>query len=400
MSDKKLIPQTDSGEREAYNMYYMHVSSLYRAGKWILLLLFTVFLIVMLLSYRESITYENLLYLTRNLNISAGGEGGFSSVVYEEQPNMAFTRFKNELVVAGSSGMSFYSGSGAVSFRDDTGCVTPVPVSSEKYLLVYDEGGTVYSLYTPIGRVLRETTDSAIQCADVGDTGVYAIAQRSHEARYLVSLYSASFREIARYYRDSYVTSLSVSPDGELLAILGVQPEGSALSGVLTLCRVGSEEARDIPLGEVLPLKASFLRDGTLVVVTDGAVLFFGPDGSQRASVSLSSTVLSCMSISDTRTVLVCSENTLGTSNRVIVLDSGGNVLSEITVSEKISGAAAADGDAAAYLLCRERVLVLSASGAVKGEIAYTGNLMAVCEITGQPVFCFASGAKIPGADS
>lgn len=396
MNKKNLIPEADAAEREVYNKYYMHVSSLYRVGKWVLLLLFTLYLIVMLLAYRDSITYENFLYLTRNLQMPALSEGSFSSVVYEEQQNMSFTSFKGELVTAGASGISFYDGEGTLQLQDSTDCLRPVLLSGEKYLMMYDEGGTSYSLYTSIGRVYRTRMENIIQCAAMNDQGIHAVATRSQEAKYCVTLYDASFREIAQYYRDTYVTGLALQSGGEQLAILSIAADGSSLKGSVTLGYVGSDTTTDIPLGDQIPLAASYLQDGTLAVVTDSAVLLFGGEGEMKASVSLSSTLLSCMSFSDTRVAVVCSENTLGTSNRIYIIDENGSVIGERTVSGKVTAVIAADGSTAAYVLGQQNVLALSSSGETMAEMSYTGNLLTLCVIDGRAVFCFASGAQAP----
>lgn len=390
----------DITRQDEFNPYYMRVSSLYRIGKWVLLLLFALFLTVMLLTYRDSITYENFLYLTRNLQMPAMSEGSFSSVVYEEQQNMRFAAYKGELVTAGTSGISFYDGLGALQMQDSTDCVSPVLLTGEKYLMVYDEGGTSYSMYTTIGRVYRGKTENIIQCAALSDRGVHAIASRSQEAKYCVTLYDASFRKIAQYYRDTYVTGLALQSDGERLAILGISSEGASLKGVVTVGQVGTDTAADISLGEQIPLAAAFMNNGILAVVTDGAVLFMDGNGTVKCSVSLSSMLLSGISIADTHIAVACRENTLGTSNRILVIDENGTVTGDCTFAGKVVGVTAAEGTAAVYIRGEQSVLALSKTGETVAEMAFTGNLLEICVIDGRAVFCFPAGASAPRSEN
>ncbi len=394
MNKNNLIPGADAAPQVEYNKYYMRVSSLYRAGKWVLLLIFTLYLIVMLLAYRDSITYENFLYLTRNLQMPAMSEGSFASVVYEEQQNMSFAPFKGELVVAGTSGIYFYDSEGTLQLQDTTDCVHPVLLTGDKYLMMYDEGGISYSLYTTIGRVYRTDTANIIQCAAVNDQGIHAVATRSGESKYCVTLYDASFREIAQYYRDTYVTGLALQSGGDRLAILSIVADGSSLRGAVTLGRVGDAATTDVSLGDQIPLTASYMQNGTLAVVTDNAVQFFREDGTMKTSVSLSAMLLSCMSFSDTRVAVVCSENTLGTSNRLIIIDENGTVAGERTVSGRVVAVTACDGTVAAYIRGQQNVLALSQDGEITAEMSYSGNLLDLCVIDGRAVFCFASGAQ------
>ncbi len=392
------IERADAARKNAYNTYYMRVSAWYRNGKWLLLLLFTVYLALMMLSYRESMTYENLLYLLRDFNVTSSVEGGFSSIVYEEQPNMAFASYKGELVVAGSSEILFYDGKGGVTLRDTSECQSPVLESGDKYLLVYDEGGTSYALYTAIACVMRGNTDSSIQNGVVSDAGFFAIATRSQESKYFVTVYAPSLRKIASYYRDTYVTGIALSPAGEYLAIFGISSENASLSGVVTLCKIGSEETVDITLSHSIPLSASFLQDGTLAVVTDNAVFFYDSAGHEKTAVPFSPMTLSHMHFSDTRVAVVCSEDILGTSNQVFVLDSDGNIVADTERKDKILSVTASDGKIAAYVQGQDTVLYLTPNGGQSYLASCTGNLMKICEVSGFPVFCFPTGAQ--AADS
>ncbi len=388
------LQRADAGGKPAYNTYYMRVSAWYRIGKWLLLLFFTVYLTVMMLSHRESITYENLLYLLRDFNVTSSVEGGFSSISYDEQPNMTFASYKGELVAAGSTEILFFDGKGGVVLRDSSACETPVLASGDKYLLVYDEGGTTFALYTAVACVMRGETDSSIQSGAMSDTGAFAIATRSQDTKYLVTLYSSSYRKIASYYRDAYVTDITLSSDGERLAILEIADRNGVLDGVVTLCRSNSSETQEIVLSNQIPLAASYLKDGTLSVVTDSAVHFYDSSGQVKNVFTFSSMTLSWMSFSDTRVAVVCNEDILGTSSRVAVLDSNGNVSADTVLHEKIHSVTASDGQYAAYVQGQNSILYLAQTGAESLAASCAGNLLHICEISALPVFCFPTVAR------
>ncbi len=392
MDDK--MQRVRNSDKQVRNLYYIRVSARYRIVKWILLLVFSLYLSVMLLTHRESMTYENLLYLMRDFNVAYGSSDHFSSVVYEEQPNMSFASYKDQLVVAGSAELSVYSGDGTVTLSDEPNCLSPVLESSDKYLLLYDEGGTFYALYTSLACVLRENAQSLIQCAAVSDAGPYAIATRSGESKYSVSLYNASFQKIASYYRDNYVIDLSFSSDGKWLVIVGVCAEDGSMRGVVTLCRVGSDETVEIRLSDQFPLSAAYLEDGTLAVVTDTSVLLYNRDGTLKHTHPFESMILTCMNISDTHVAVVCSENILGTSSRAFVIDSEGRVLTEREFDEKVIAVTASDGNSAAYVQTQNAVYYLRLKGGEAFTASYTGNLQAICDVLGQPVFCFPTTAR------
>jgi len=85
LSEKRLSDERKTQpQRETYNKYYLHVSGVYRAAKWGALLLFTLFLVLMLVLQRDNITYENFRYLLRDLNLSSSVDGAYASLVFDE----------------------------------------------------------------------------------------------------------------------------------------------------------------------------------------------------------------------------------------------------------------------------------------------------------------------------
>lgn len=403
-AEKQLIRRTEP-KNETRNPYYLHISGVYRLLKWGTLLLFTLYLVFMLVLQRDSITYENLMYLVRDLNISLEGDGAFSSVLYEEQQNMRFGAFQNELVVAGSSGIRLYDGAGECVFSDSLSYKSPVLETGDKYMLLYDAGGTEYAIFTTLACVERETASGAVQCAAMSDSGSYCVVTRSDQAKYVITLYNSAFMQVARYYRDSYVTAAAVHPNGRTLAVLSTATDDWSLASEVTFYSASSEERSSVSLGTSLPVAARYLENGTLAVICDDAVVYLNEAGVQINRVPLSSMTLTYFSVSENKVALVCRENILGSSSRILVLDSTGAALCDVTRSKKVIGITASSGRNSAYILYSDAVETISIAG---GEtVPYTKQLHAIREIAGRAVLCFAdkaqaldSGGEIGGGNS
>lgn len=373
------------------NPYYTHISSVYGALKWGTLLLFAGYLLIMLFVGRDSITYENFLYLMRDLNVSSGS-GAFSSIVYEEQQNMAFGAYKNGLIVAGSSGVSMYDASGTVVLHDSVSYKSPVIVSGEKYMLLYDAGGTEFSVFTTLSCVNRGNTEGAILCAAVGDNGNFAVVSQTNESKYVIVLYGSDFRERVRYYKDTYVSGIAFNGSGDVLAVFSIASDNWAVSSQVSFCTMEGESLLSVPLGDGIPLSARYLANGNLVIVCDQSVFYLDSSGNICARIPFSAMTLSSFDISENKVALVLLENTLENSNRVLVLDSTGETLYDVSETEKIDAVTASSGRYAAYISCNDTVKAVSSS--VEDTVRFTGHLLTVCETAGCAVLCFSTGAE------
>ena len=389
-ADKQLISHTGE-KKEARNPYYLHAAHVYRMLKWGTLLLFTLYLVCMRVWQRESITYDNLLYLIRDLQISSDTEEGFASVTYESQQNMLFGSFQNHLAVVGSSGVRMYDGAGRCVLTDALSYKNPVLESGEKYMLLYDAGGTEYALFTTLARVEQGSSEFPLQYAAVGDSGAYCTVTRSDETKYKVTLYNAAFMETAGYYLDSYVTAAAVHPSGRSVAVLTLMSqEWSIVSGV-TFYSASSREMFQVSLGDSLPVSARYLANGTLTVICDDCVVYISEDGKILSRTGFASAALDGFSVSDNKVALICRENVLGSTSRILVLDSAGKTLFDEFRAGKVISVTASSTENAAYILYSDTVETVSVQGT--SSIPYTGHLHAVREVSRIPILCFADGA-------
>jgi hypothetical protein len=395
MSEKnKSIPvRTDAilKDNMSYNRYYMKVSSRFAAAKWITLLLFTVYLVCMLVAARGSITYENFMYLLRDFNLSSSASGAYSSVVYEEQQNMTFSVFKNALAVSGSSGIRLFDGAGNSVFRDNVSYKTPVLLTGDKYMLLYDEGGRDFSLLTTLTRVSSGTTEGDILCCAMSEKGVYAIAFRNPEAKFAIDVYNSSFRNVERIYRDSYVTGLALDASGDHIAIMSVRYDDWDVAAEVSILQIGESTSRSIPLGDRLPLYCLYMQGGHLAVVCDTAVVILSENGDIVADISLDSMTLSNFHVSERLIALVCSENVLGNENRILVYTEAGVPVIDCASEGKISSITASDVYDCVYLSRENTIEYLSSDNSAAVE--YTGSLLQICEIEGRAVVCFPGSA-------
>lgn len=322
------------------NKYYLAAAGKYRAARYISVVILAIFLFVMLLFFRESITYSNLMYLVRDLDSDSDSTvGAYANITYDGQYSKEFELFKGRIAVGGTTELKLYDPSGSKEAEYDLAYSNPRLVTGDKYAIMYDAGDRAYSVYTTVARVLSEETDEIIEDAAVSDSGYYALLTHSKESKFLVTVYNSSFRPVTKYYKDKYVIDVALNQNGDEAAIVSAATGGAAVSCEVSLCKVGTEESNSLIYEGLMPISAKYADDGTLFVMCDTSLLIFrGGELIQKHDFTAETPC--AFAIDGNIAAVALRKNAIGSENDVLVFDINGNVLYNITLEHKVSFAA------------------------------------------------------------
>lgn len=371
--------------------YYLDASKRYRKAKWLSFFLLIVFLAVNLLFFRSNITYSNLMYLLRDLDTGGVVEvGEFAGVSYTEDSRSAYGIFKGRLAIASSSGFRLYNQAGSRELDESGYMQNPALVSGDKYAVAYDIGGTSYAVYTTMACVLEGTEKEIIEDACVSDSGSYAIMTRSNESKYLISVYKENFKLQTKYYKDKYPCDLAMSLSGDALAIVSADISVSGISTEIMLCTPGSEETSSLTVADAMPLAANYLPDGRLEVLCDTKLVVVS-GGEIAETYEFSGKSVDQFSFCDGILAVSCNGNSVSSENEVFLFDSTGKLVYNRVVKEKVKSVCGDNG--AVYVLCEDKILMLSFDGSEKTSEA-TALTEAILPLYGGLVKCESLGAS------
>lgn len=373
------------------NGYYIAIADRYRWARLLSVILLVAFLLVMLLFYRENITYSNLMYLIRDLDTGmVSTVGKYADISYERQYAPSFALFRDRIAVAGAAGFRLYNASGSKELDYESAYSDPRLVVGNKYALFYDAAGKSYSIYTTIARVLNGQAEAVIEDAAVADDGTHALLTGSDESKYLITVYSPDFKPLARYYKDKYVVDMALDPKGEHMAVVSAGAAGAGAYCEIMFCKIGSEETASVELEATMPLAVRYADNGRLVVVCDNKILFY--DGEKQCgSYDIAGAVPVSFDLDGDFFVLAVSKNAVGSENEIILFDTDGNIIYNNIINEKIR-MVAADGDRAVYVLCEDKAIQLSLSGGDPREENLKGEALDILPAGGGAVVCESSG--------
>lgn len=386
----KVRIDLDEQER-SYNKYYLAVANRYRYARYAAFIVLVAFLLTILIFYRGSITYSNLMYLIRDLDSDTEvSVGVYSDVTYDEVHSPRFAMFRSRIALASQNGLRLYSSAGGSDISDDTRFFTPQLETGEKYALVYDAGSTGYCLYTTVSRVFSGKTDENIEDGCVADDGSFALMTRSDDAKFVITVYGSDFKARTKYYKDKYVMDIALCPDGSELCALSADVSAGGASCEIMLGSVGTEDSKTVSVDGLMPICARYCGDGTLIVICDGAVLGIS-NGEIQWKKDFSGAAPMSFDINGGLVSLCCTRNAVGSENEVFVFDTAGNILYNDVVNGKISFFVT-DGVGTAYAVGEDSAEKTVLSDGTKSDCAVKASPIAALCPPGNLILCYADG--------
>lgn len=346
-------------EAPEVNRYYMGISSRYRIARYATIVLLCVFLFVMLAFYRENITYANLMYLVRDLDSSGQVSVGiYNDITYDRSFVSDFELFRSRIAQASPTGFTLYSAAGTVDLESEGIIAEPRLEVGEKYAVMYGVGEKDYSVYTTIAKVLSGECEFEIEDCAVADSGRYAILTEDDEARFLITVYSESFKSLLKYHMNDFVVDMALDSEGENIAVASAVIDSSAVKCELMLGSIDNKDSKYIELEGMMPICCEYTDDNRLFLLCDSALIIFEGE-KEVARISFGGLTPGFFDIEGNVIALTFPENVMGNENSLSVYDTEGKEL----VSEKISSkvlAVATDGEEAVYAVGEAEVFRLS----------------------------------------
>ncbi|MBR6917828.1 MAG: hypothetical protein IKN38_06550 [Clostridia bacterium] len=321
--------------------YYAKIAKRYKVLKFVSLGILLIYLLGMLVLYRSQITYDNLMYLMKDLDTDIDAAGTvFEDIKYDESSKLSAAMYKGYFAAATTGSLTLYNTTGNAEREFPISMENPKVLSGDKYLMVYDVGGNTYSLYTSLLCVLSKQTEYTLQGAALSENGCSAIITRARENRYSVNFYDENFKEVSKIYKDKYVMDAALSNDGKRYAVVSCEVFGTDVTCEVMSGRCDSESAATTTIDGAMPLECSFFSDGSFCVVCDSAVTFFSKDGAEVARRALNGHGVSGISFTGNSVMIVESRNIVDSRSTATVFDSTGVEIASETLEAKIASSA------------------------------------------------------------
>lgn len=389
--EHEVISDIFGGDIE-YNKFYDVVSGVYRIAEFVILAAALIFGVVYIAVNADKIRYSQFEHLVQNFSYMLEQNSEKQTyLTYERNERILPAAFRGGISLCGDSRVMIYSATGAATASVEHGFYAPVPVGSDRYLLIYDQGGNGYRLFSSFSELHLDSTENKIYGAAVGKDGAYALITGNTDGASVVLFYNKNFDLTNKYTKYGHVMSVAVSDDGTRIAVVtsGVDSNGS-FSTEIMFAAAGSDEAeRTVSLPDLLPLDCAF-GDGSFVVLGDSGAVFYTDSGDYVGEISLGAYDLAA--VDGSGVIAVTRERGGKNGFSAVFADSDG----KIVFSGRLDGIpiAVSTAGGSAFILTDSSVVCISGEKTQTYEVSdvYTGDT--ICAVSAHEVYvCTTSHA-------
>ncbi len=326
-------------ENVPQNEYYESLSARLGILQVILYLSLLAFVVLSVIGNAGMITYRNFYYFFKDLNASIESVDVLStdSVTYQTADEQSFALYRKGLAVAGNRSVTAFTATGRQTLSQSIHYQNPVAVGTGRYLLVYELGGTQYSLYNSYTQIHEGKSDYPIYGACVSDSGMYALISRSEQYTSTVSLYSSNFSLLNRYNKSGYVMDAAINEKGTLLAILTSSLKEGLLETALSLHVPRSGESGvTTRLSDSVGLSCAFVDGKRISALCTDSLVHLNEKGEITDSYSFEGREPTCARLTEYGAVLAHKGASIGEKNRVLAFDKSGKIVYNEIVQDAV----------------------------------------------------------------
>ena len=348
-------------ELEEFNSYYDNVSVIFRVISFVMFAVLLVFTVSSAFVSADEFSYKNLEFIMRNfaLTLEENKDSARQPIRFNPDSVNQFDLFGEGLAICGSNSLSIFSATGRQTCSESFSYRVPVMRSSDKFVLVYDEGTGNYSIYNSFSRVHSCSSVKPIKDAVLSNSGYYALITSSDLYNSTVEIYDPNYSLISRYNKNGYVSCVDVAEGKASVITCDAANDSAKFSIEILISDIndpGSAVTAKFDAG--YPLGCKVVKDGVFVVCTD-SLYFFDSDCKLVADYDYEGASISDFVFGSDSVCLLFKSHGFKISYDLLCFDSSVSVVYRTNISETVFDIDICDG--VSFVLTENSVLRFTA---------------------------------------
>ncbi len=319
--------------------YYLSISKALGRAKWVTVFLLVAALLACAVFARNEISLYNFRYLMKHFDInSEDNAGNFSTLRYEDNAAYAFGYYKDDLILASSTGVDFYDMRGNIVLSGTHAMSQPSLVSTDRYLYLYDQGGYTYSVYDSFFCIRTETLDYPISLIKASGSGVFAIVTRTVEYRSAVYIYDQNFRERSQIFKDKLIMDVNISADGSRVLALSLETDeqGAFFTEIQSVEPGKSDPVFTVTVEDCYPVQAAYFSDGGVGVLASDRYLAYDKDGTLLSEHRFAGQTPTACAFADNYAAVSFNQSVIGAKSTLYFYASDGSLSGPFSIDGQV----------------------------------------------------------------
>ena len=185
-----------------------------------------------------------------------------------------FQRVGQDLCYTSDTKLQMLNNYGKLMLTSQHSFSTPVMVTCDKYMLLYNLGGTGFQIHSGDRSIYSGNAEHNIIAGDIIDNGTYAFVTQYDGYLSKLYVYDSENKKIFSYsFADYYITALSLCPNGRRAALAGLSAlNGDEISSIYVLDFTKDKPEYFDEFEENIIYEMQYLNDNCVSAVGNSAV--------------------------------------------------------------------------------------------------------------------------------
>ncbi len=236
-----------------------------------------------------------------------------------------FALYKNGLVAASGSEVKIFNATGRVTLTSGDIFANPAIIASNKYVLVYDLGGSRFSVYNSFKKIETVTLDGTIAYASMSEDGGFVIVEKTQDYNSVAHIYDDDCNRINSYATNEYVIAAEMSQNGKYTAVISSSADHGEMTSTLTVLKRNKKKIHaQIDTGNLSPYTCGFVSDNRIAVFYSDRVCVYNLKGKLKGEYMYPDSKLAYISHTQGGVSLLFEDDLINGQNTLVVLNKNG----------------------------------------------------------------------------
>ncbi len=296
---------------------------------------FAVVLILSLIIFSFSLPTGVIDFVENRLALVGSGSG-YPRTFSAGNSLVSVVQEDNNFIAVTPSNIEGYNHNGKTVFSYQHGFNYPIVKSSDERFILFNQGGTEFSVCNLKKELLQGSTEKTILTANISDSGVYAVATQSDSYSSQVTVYDKNNKQIYKWMCADYtINNVTISPNGRRIAVSVLNTKAGKFVSKLYILEYDSATPISVMEYDELILGLRCFGNGMFYAVFENKVEFFKWKNLSNAVYSTDKSVF-FVENSNNRTVVVDGILANKNKNSITVLNKNGVVKNKFEFDKEI----------------------------------------------------------------